>query len=957
MKITGLVINPSIKRDLALGFVLLLVLGLATMMVMEHVFDRQTGFINLVNTAGRLRMLSQRIAYTAHRVESDPRQTQVWQEELQHLLSRFDEDLAELRQVNRAMGVLSEGAVSGGADLALVTQQWEEYRRAAVIVAAQAPHSSPALQALRYLDDYAQPMLESADSNVKNIVDHSVADRIWLSMVMFAMLAAGLVSLVSAFVYFRRRLLQPFSAISGMAERLAQGDFSARADCELRGEVGDLVRTLNLTAAAMQQLFAQRALAEEVLRESEIRSRMMLEASHDAIICTDALGIIAFANESATTVFGYGPGELIGQAVYLLFPERHRASHQAGVEELRRQGTQSGSWRSMEIWAVHKSGREIRVDLAVSHVRVRSGDMFTGFFRDLSTRNAVMADLNLCNRAIESTGEGIMITDAQLPSHPIIYTNPAFERVTGYAQADVLGKNGRLLLGSELEQPDVEALRQILRDQREGLVTLQCIRKDGGRFWSEVAVAPVRVGRGTVTHYISVFKDVTERIKQMEEMLRWAHHDTLTGLPNRILFQDRMQQAIAAATRRGHKLGVLFIDLDGFKVINDSLGHDAGDTLLREAASRLQQCVRDGDTVARLGGDEFIMLLNEMDQQYGIEPVAQRTLTALGRAFILGGQEVFVGASIGTSVFPRDGEQGDVLVRNADLAMYRAKAHGRNHVQAFSAEMHSQREHWMTLEAKLRRAVDQGDFLLHFQPQLSLSNGQVVGAEALVRWQEKDMGLVAPGHFIALAEETGLIGAIGEWVLNSTCIQIAQWLRQGLPVPRIAVNISARQFRQPDLFTIIEQSLGRQGLDASRLEVELTESMVMQDPDRTIALLTQMREAGLHLSLDDFGTGYSSLSYLRRFPLDVLKVDQSFVREVTSNEEAAAIAGAIITLAHSLNLGVVAEGVETAEQLDFLIAQRCDVIQGFYFSRPLPAAEFASFLQRNQQPEACVASF
>ena len=957
MNLAGFFLKPSLRRDIALGFVVLLLLGLATMLVAQHVFDRQTGFINLVNTAGRLRMLSQRIALMAHRVEADPRQRRTTQAELEQLLLRFDEDIEELRRVNREMGVLDDGATPDGASLALVAEQWAAYRQAAATVAASPEQSAQSVRALRYLDDQARALLTSADDNVRRIVDRSVADRTVLGIVMFLMLLAGLTSLFVAVVYLRRRLLQPFSAIAGMAERLARGDFAARAGYEAQGEVGDLVRTLNLTATAMEQLFTQRALAEDILRENEARSRLMLEASHDAIVSTDAAGVIVFANQSVTTVFGHLPQELLGREVYELFPERYRAGHRAGIEDFRRLRKEDGNWRSMEVWGLHKTGRKIRVDLAVSHARVGSEDMFTGFFRDLSLRNAVMADLHLRNRAIESTGEGIMITDALALGHPIIYVNPAFERVTGYAHEDVLGRNGRLLLADDLEQADVENLRQILRQRRDGLVTLRCTRKDGSNFWSEVSVAPVRDGRGAVTHYISVFKDVTERVKQVEEMLRWAHHDALTGLPNRTLFQDRLQQAIAAAARREYQIGVLFVDLDGFKVINDSLGHDAGDILLREAATRLQQCVRDGDTVARIGGDEFVMLLNEMDRDNGIEAVAQRTLTALGRAFLIRDQEVFVGASIGTSVFPGDGDQGEVLVRNADLAMYRAKAHGRNHVQAFSAEMHSQREHWMTLEAKLRRAVDQGDFLLHYQPQLSLRNGEILGAEALVRWQEKDMGLVAPGRFIALAEETGLIGAIGEWVLDRACAQVGEWLEQGHTVPRIAVNISARQFRQANLFSIIERSLVRHGLDALRLEVELTESMVMQDPERTISLLSQMREAGLHLSLDDFGTGYSSLSYLRRFPLDVLKVDQSFVREVTSNEEAAAIAGAIITLAHSLNLGVVAEGVETADQLDFLIAQRCDVIQGFYFSQPLPADDFASFLKRNQKPEACLPSF
>ena len=944
------VLRSSIGRDVGIGFLLLLLVGFATLLVADHVFERQSGFVSLANNAGRLRMLSQRIALVARDALGDARAAGAARLELAQLLERFDASFEELRRSSAAMGIFAHEHSSDGPDLGVLERQWQAYRSAAVLIATQPANAPEVRQASAYIDAQAQVLLATADANVLHIVEHSSADRAWLRALMYIMLVIGAALLVVAYVYLRRRLLHPFATISAMAERLAEGHLGARADYRSSDEVGQLVTRLNLTADAMQDLFARRTQAERVLGESETRNRLILDTSYDAIVVTDASGVINFANQSVAAVFGYRPGELLGREVFCLYPQRYRAGHRAGMLDFIKSGSQDGSWRSMEIWVLHQSGKEIRVDLSVNHLRVGCGDLFTGFFRDLSARNAVLADLHLRNRAIESTGEGVMITDALAPGHPITYVNQAFARITGYAQDEVIGRSGRMFLGSELSQPDVDTLRQILRESKEGSVTLHCVRKDGSRFWNELSAAPVRDDRGHVTHYISVFKDVTERLMQVEEKLRWTHHDVLTGLPNRMLFQDRLQQAIGAAGRRELNVGVLFIDLDGFKVVNETLGHKVGDSLLREVAQRLQGCVRDGDTVARLGSDEFVMLLNEVEGDYGIDPVAARTLAALGKAFELCGQEVFIGASIGSSVFPRDGTEGEALVRNADLAMNRAKQHGRNNVQAFSEEMHSQRERWVTIESKLRRAVDRGDFLLHYQPQLSLGNGQTIGAEALVRWQDKDMGLVAPGQFIALAEETGLIGAIGEWVLNNSCAQIMSWRRQGLQAPRIAINISARQFRQANLYRQIEQSLANHGLQASCLEVELTESMVMQDPERTIAILREMREAGLHLSLDDFGTGYSSLSYLRRFPLDVLKVDQSFVREVTANEEAAAIAGAIITLAHSLNLGVVAEGVETAAQLDFLIAQGCDIVQGYYFSKPLPPDEFAAFLQQRMQP-------
>jgi len=927
---------------------------LTIVVISNHVFERQTGFVNLVNTAGRLRSLSQRIAFIAQRVDNDPHDASGSRLELTRLIERFEADLADLRRVSDEIGVFAGSHSAGNLGLDVLTKQWQGYRHAAAIIAAQPMSSLEVVRAIRYLDDNAQSLLTTADNNVRHIVEHSVADRAWLSELVYAILIMGILLWFAAYFYIRKRLLRPFSAITLMAERLAGGDFGARISIPTSDEVGRLITRLNHMADAMQNLFNERTQTEKILRESETRSRLILETSHDAILVTNADGIVIFANQSVVAVFGYHPDELVGTDVFTLYPERFRVRHRESMEKFIRSGTQESSWRSMEIWVMQKSGKEIRVDLSVSHLKLHSGDLFTAFYRDLSARDAVLTDLHLRKRAIESTGEGVMITDALAPGYPIIYVNPAFERITGYQQEEVIGCSGRMFIGSDLYQPDVESLRQILRERREGVVTLHCLKKDGSRFWNELSAAPVRDNHGTVTHYISIFKDVTERFNQMDELLRCTHHDVLTGLPNRILFQDRLQQSIAAAGRRNDQVGILFVDLDGFKAVNDSLGHNAGDSLLREAAQRMQECVRDGDTLARLGGDEFVMLLNAVEGDCGIESVASRALAALSKAFELNGHEVFVGASIGTSVFPRDGSEGETLVRNADLAMYRAKSHGRNNVQSFSEEMHSQREQRLTIESKLRRAVDRGDFLLHYQPQLCLGSGQIIGAEALVRWQDNDMGLVSPGQFIPLAEETGLIGIIGEWVLHHVCSQISAWRLDDLPAPRVAINISARQFRQTNLFKLIEQSLADHGLEASCLEIEMTESMVMQDPERTIGVLSQMREAGLRLSLDDFGTGYSSLSYLRRFPLDVLKVDRSFVSEVTGNEDAAAIAQTIIALAHSLNLGVVAEGVETAEQRDFLVDQRCEAIQGFYCSKPLPPDEFGEFLQRHQSRDFCM---
>jgi diguanylate cyclase (GGDEF)-like protein len=458
---------------------------------------------------------------------------------------------------------------------------------------------------------------------------------------------------------------------------------------------------------------------------------------------------------------------------------------------------------------------------------------------------------------------------------------------------------------------------------------------------------------GQRSHNIWVVKDVSERKRQEEELIRSAHHDALTGLANRTLFHDRIAQAIAAAHRHGRQVGVLFIDLDNFKLVNDSMGHPIGDRLLRETARRLEACLREGDTASRLGGDEFVLLMTDMEHEDDIVNIAERVLAAVAQPFHVSGDgEIFVGASIGASIYPRDGEDGPTLLKHADIAMYRAKEQGRNNFQVFTEEMQARITHRLSIETKLRRALERNEFTLHYQPQVDLVSGRIVSAEALIRWQHPEMGLVSPAMFVPLAEETGLIVPIGEWVLDAACTQTKAWLNAGFNNISIGVNLSARQFRQKNLLQIIEQSLRVNQLNSLHLELELTESMVMQDPEVTIHILNQLKQLGIRLSLDDFGTGYSSLSYLRRFPIDVLKVDQSFIRDVTTNADDACITSSIISLAHGLQLSVIAEGVETREQLRYLKQQKCDVMQGYYFSRPLPADQFFALMQADKRLSA-----
>lgn len=557
--------------------------------------------------------------------------------------------------------------------------------------------------------------------------------------------------------------------------------------------------------------------------------------------------------------------------------------------------------------------------------------------------------VRLRDRAVASSTNAVVIIESSKPGAPIVYVNAAFERITGYAAAEVIGKNCRFLLRDDHDQPELEAIRAAFRDQRECHVTLRNYRKDGSLFWNDVYLAPVRNESGQVTNFIGVETDVTDVKRRQDELEHLASHDALTGLPNRSLLHDRLQQAIAYAQRQRSVVAVASINLDRFKVINDSLGHVAGDCVLRTTAERIKSCLRQSDTVARSGDDEFVLVVYDQASEEGISSLLNRILDATSKPFSLDKHELFVTCSIGVSFYPRDGRDATALLRNADAAMYQAKARGRNNFRFYAAEMNAKVAGRLSLASGLRRALDRNEFLLHYQPQIDLYSGRITGAEALIRWQHPTRGMVAPGMFIPVAEETGLILPIGEWVVHTACTQARERLKAGFPPLNVSVNVSVRQFMRKDLVESLLKTVKHSQLDTQDLELEVTESLIMNNAEEFIAILKKLKETGIKLAIDDFGTGYSSLNYLKRMPIDRLKVDQSFVRDINKDTPSTTIVEAIISLGHSLRLKVIAEGVETGEQLEFLRHRGCDEFQGFYFSRPIPADRFESLLKQEQQ--------
>jgi PAS domain S-box-containing protein len=606
-----------------------------------------------------------------------------------------------------------------------------------------------------------------------------------------------------------------------------------------------------------------------------------------------------------------------------------------------------------------------------------------GTIEDISARKHAELTLQLRGHAIEASVNAIVITASGPDGNLIEYANPAFAQLCGYAVGEVIGRDMAFLLSERPDPGDAAALSAALLGDGETTILLRNYHRDGSLFWNQLHVAPVRDALGQVSHHVCVLNDLTEVMRYQAQLEHQASHDALTALPNRSLFGDRLAQAISFAGRYRHALWVVFIDLDNFKLVNDSLGHLAGDALLRIIAARLGACVRGSDTVARLGGDEFMLVLTDEfggddvgkpGGKPGSKPDAgesvpsaalmlllQQVLDAVAAPVRLGGgqgsqgsqgghggdgHEVVVTCSIGVSQYPKDGRDAELLLKHADIAMYRAKEAGRNQIRFYESAMNERIAERTLIETQLRHALRRGELSLHYQPRVDLRSGQVAGMEALLRWQHPQLGMVAPARFIGVAEETGLIVEIGAWVLRQACLQNRAWQAEGLPRLRVAVNLSPRQFHHRGLAEDILAALAESGLDAQYLELELTEGLMMHNVDEAVTTLRRLKQLGIALSIDDFGTGYSSLAYLKLFPLDYLKIDQSFIRDMLGDPSGAAIVRSVIALGHSLNFKIIAEGVETEAQLAYLARYQCDEMQGYHFSRPVPPDQLAALLRQ-----------
>ena len=701
--------------------------------------------------------------------------------------------------------------------------------------------------------------------------------------------------------------------------------------------------------STFDDITALKAARDEVQRQRDWAQRY-LDVAGVILLVLDRHGRVVLINRCGLEALGREREEVEGRDWFAQFvPADHRDQNRGVFDDLIAgrleppEGSYEGpvcaadgTWRWVA-WAntvVRDAGGGIQQVLS-------SGN-------DVTERRQAEAGLLLRNRALEATVNGILITDARSPDNRITYVNPAFERITGYTADEVIGRNPSFLQGDDREQAAITKIGTAVQEHRPTAVLLRNYRKDGSLFWNELHIAPVQDEHGGVTHYVGVINDLTEHKRYEEQLEHQSTHDDLTGLPNRNLLSDRLAQAIAYGQRSEHWVGTLVIDLDRFKLINDSLGHDYGDQVLCQIAERLEALIAPGDTIARQGGDEFVVVLSELGNPHDAEAFGERALAAITRPVSLAGREVQVDASIGASLSPRDGIDPATLLRNADAAMYRAKETGRANFQFFTDELNQQATERLTLENDLRQALANDGLRLHYQPQVDAASGRVTGFEALARWPHPEGGHIPPDRFIPVAAESGLIGPLGEWVLRTACRQLRRWHDAGHHALTMAVNLSGRQLRDQDLPKLVSEVLEETGIPPSRLELELTESEVMEEPEAAAATLQEVKGLGVHLAIDDFGTGYSSLAHLKRFAFDRIKIDRAFVRDVISDPSDAAIVRTIIATAEALHLTTIAEGVENEAQLRYLQRQGCNTLQGFHFAPGLTARKAEALLDQDR---------
>ena len=932
--------RPSIGQKIGGIFLLVLMVAAANIVVVKKMQHDLNGVAATLNVAGKLRMLSQKIALET---VSQALGKSGGHDIIENGIHDFEAALAALEHGGAVFGYeIQKLSSQHYSHVRAVQRNWIDYRehiRAVLAPLAMGAVVAPDVRQLESVTAVTSSLLERTETLISSIVTQTQQTQDQALTRIYVLVLLDVLMLAMAFVAIRRQVVHPLSELSRYCRDLAAGNYSVRSSFQSFDEIGQLANVFNDAAQRIGDLVTHIEQDRQSLRQAEAMFRELAENSVVGvyIVQDDAF---RFVNAKMADMFDYEPIEMMASVGVLdIVAENQQQLVKEGIRKR----------LSGEIQEVHyerqarkKDGSLIDIEVFGSRMRIDGRDATIGIMLDISKRKKAEMSEHLMTLVYQYSSEGMVISDV---GGVIVTVNPAFTEITGYLPDEVIGNKLNILSSGRHDQAFYQTMWRAINTAGHWRGEVWNRRKSGEVYVELLTINTAYNEDGTVFRRIGVFSDITERKQSEAVVWQQANFDFLTRLPNRHMFHDRLQQEITKSHRAGLPLALLFLDLDQFKEVNDTLGHDIGDRLLKQAAQRLSSCVRESDTVARLGGDEFTIILSELKDVNVVKRIGQNILEKLAQPFMLEGEEVFISASIGITLYPDDATEIEDLIKNADQAMYAAKDHGRNQLNYFARSMQEAAQSRRWLQRDLRGALAGNQFHLHYQPIVNLANGSIDKAEALIRWQHPVRGLISPAEFIPIAEDTGMIIEIGDWVFQQAAQQVALWRSTHHEQFQISVNTSAVQFRRGGI--VHAEWLGYLrglGLPGSSIAIEITERLLMDAGTSVTDKLRIFRAAGIQVALDDFGTGYSSMSYLKKFDIDYLKIDQSFVRNLAPASDDMALCEAIIVMAHKLGMKVIAEGIETEQHRDLLAAAGCDYGQGYLFSKPVAAEEFQAFL-------------
>ena len=936
--------DMGLRKKVAVVFIgMLLVAGLS-LGILHRMLQEFNGVATTATVAGKMRMLGQKLAYETLAVSNGLSDAF---EAVEHDIIDFEAAYLVLRSGGNAFNEFVRPLGAGHTQsLNAVWLAWRQYRDHVrrLAAAAQGAHSEDITSLQLGLADVSAQLVARTDELIQWLVFEAQETQEAALSSMYFLLAVNGVILLFGYLALSGQVVEPVQRLATYCRQLAKGNYSERIEHGHNDEIGQLAQALNHSSQQIDGLMRAIELERmELLRTSAMFQGVARNAV-TGVFVIDADMRFRYVNAKMAQMFGYKPEEMsnaLSMQALLMAPDAEHWWQQVAGHTQQRPGDLATSHYETQVR--HRDGSALDIEVFTSRMVLDGEPAVIGIVLNVTERKKAESSLRRAALVYANTSEAVVVTD---PDGIILDVNPAFTAITGYSADEALGRAMNMLASGHHDPDFYDAMWRSLHDTGKWSGDIRNRRKDGSEYVERLTIDTSYNEDGTVNCHIGLFSDVTAERHKEETIWRQAHFDHLTGLPNRQMFHEELLNAMEEADGSARSMALVYMDLDYFKEVNDSLGHDMGDELLKQVAQRLSRAVRQHDLVARLGGDEFTLILNEGDNIMNLEEICRRVLKAVSEPYTLRHNIVNISASLGVTIYPRDGDTATELLQNADLAMYSAKDAGRNQYRHFTPSMQYEAQERRDLLKELQRALAREEFELYYQPIVELSSGRIRKAEALIRWHHPERGLVLPGDFIPLAEDSGLIVPMGDWAFRSVAVQLARWRQQLGGDFQVSVNVSPAQFMDDELDAGAWLSCVQgHGMPASAVLMEITERVLLKADGAAKNKLLAFRDAGVQLALDDFGTGYSSLAYLKRFDIDFIKIDRLFVHNITSDADDLALCQAMIAMAHRLGLKVVAEGVATEAQHDLLLAAGCDYAQGFLYAQPLPVSEFERLLK------------